>query len=48
MLMTRHRQAMILLLVALAAVIAFGVGLTLCIDFGGASASPSMFGGPAW
>lgn len=36
-----------MLLVAVVAVIAFGLGLTLCIDWGGASAPPSVYGPPA-
>jgi len=42
----RRHMALILLLVATAAVIAFGAGLTLCIDWGGASAPPHLYGQP--
>ncbi|MCX6364180.1 MAG: hypothetical protein NTW58_08440 [Actinobacteria bacterium] len=46
--MFKHRRhvALVLLLVAVAAVIAFGTGLTLCIDWGGASAPPHFYGQP--
>ena len=46
--MHAHRRhiALILLVVAVAAVIAFGAGLTLCIDWGGASAPPHQYGQP--
>jgi hypothetical protein len=40
-------MALVLLLIAVAAVIAFGAGLTLCIDWGGASAPPHVYGQPA-
>lgn len=43
----RRPAAVILLLVALAAVTLFALGLTLCIDWGGASAPPRDFGQPA-
>jgi len=36
-----------MLLVAVVAVLAFGLGLTLCIDWGGASAPPYVYGRPA-
>jgi len=42
----RREMALVLLLVAVVAVIAFGVGLTLCIDWGGASAPPHLYGQP--
>jgi hypothetical protein len=42
----RRKMALVLLLVAVAAVIAFGAGLTLCIDWGGASAPPHLYGHP--
>ena len=47
--MHAHRgdMALVLLVIAVAAVIAFGVGLTLCIDWGGASAPPHLYGQPA-
>jgi len=35
-----------MLIIAAAAVIAFGAGLTLCIDWGGASAPPHLYGQP--
>jgi hypothetical protein len=46
--MYAHRRdiALVLLVIAVAAVIAFGVGLTLCIDWGGASAPPHLYGQP--
>jgi hypothetical protein len=46
--MHAHRRdiALIMLFIAVAAVIAFGVGLTLCIDWGGASAAPHIYGQP--
>ena len=46
--MHAHRgdMALVLLVIAVAAVIAFGVGLTLCIDWGGASAPPHLYGQP--
>ena len=46
--MYAHRRdiALVLLLIAVAAVIAFGAGLTLCIDWGGASAPPHLYGQP--
>lgn len=43
----RRQVAVILLVVALAAVTAFALGITLCIDWGGASAPPRDFGQPA-
>ena len=42
----RRHMALVLLFVAVAAVIAFGAGLTLCIDWGGASAPPHLYGQP--
>ena len=42
----RREMALLMLLVAVAAVIAFGAGLTLCIDWGGASAPPHQYGQP--
>ena len=42
----RRDMALVLLVIAVAAVIAFGVGLTLCIDWGGASAPPHLYGQP--
>jgi hypothetical protein len=42
----RHRAA-ILLAIAVAAVVLFGLGLTLCIDWGGASVTPHDLGQPA-
>lgn len=47
--MLAHRRpvALVLLLVALAAVTFFALGLTLCIDWGGASVAPRDFGQPA-
>lgn len=46
--MRAHRRdmALVLLVIAIAAVITFGVGLTLCIDLGGASAPPHLYGQP--
>jgi hypothetical protein len=46
--MRTHRRhvALVLLVVAVAAVVAFGTGLTLCIDWGGASAPPHQYGRP--
>ncbi len=43
----RRHAALVLVLIALAAVTLFALGLTLCIDWGGASARPSDFGQPA-
>jgi len=43
----RRHMALVLTLVALAAVVLFGLGLVLCIDWGGASAPPQDFGQPA-
>jgi hypothetical protein len=43
----RRHAALILLLVALAAVTLFALGITRCIDWGGASAPPRDFGQPA-
>ncbi|HEY5275585.1 MAG TPA: hypothetical protein VIK38_03460 [Coriobacteriia bacterium] len=42
----RRRMALVLLLLAVAAVVAFGAGLTLCIDWGGAGAPPHVYGQP--
>jgi hypothetical protein len=42
----RRPAALVLLLVALAAVTLFALGLTLCIDWGGANAPPRDFGRP--
>jgi len=42
----RRKVALILLVIAVAAVIAFGAGLTLCIDWGGAGAPPHLYGQP--
>jgi hypothetical protein len=42
----RRHVALVLLVVAVAAVIAFGTGLALCIDWGGASAPPHQYGQP--
>lgn len=43
----RRHAALILTLIALAAVVLFALGITLCIDWGGASAPPRDFGQPA-
>jgi hypothetical protein len=43
----RRHAAIVLMLIALAAVTLFALGLTLCIDWGGASAPPRDFGQPA-
>ena len=43
----RRHAALVLMLVALAAIVLFALGLTLCIDWGGASAPPRDFGQPA-
>ena len=43
----RRHAAFVLLLVALAAVTLFALGMTMCIDWGGASAPPRDFGQPA-
>lgn len=43
----RRHAALVLFLVALAAVALFALGITLCIDWGGASAPPSDFTWPA-
>jgi hypothetical protein len=43
-----HRHAaLVLVVIALLAVALFALGLTLCIDWGGASAPPRDFGQPA-
>ena len=44
--MHRRTKALIMLIIALVAVIAFGAGITLCIDWGGASAPPRDYGQP--
>jgi hypothetical protein len=43
----RRHAALILALIAIATVALFALGLTLCIDWGGASAPPRDFGQPA-
>jgi len=43
----RRHAAAILLVIAVVAVTAFALGITLCIDWGGASAPPRDFGQPA-
>jgi hypothetical protein len=43
----RRYVALVLVVVALAALTAFALGITLCIDWGGASAPPRDFGQPA-
>ena len=43
----RRQMALVLVIVALAAVTLFALGLTLCIDWGGASAPPRDYGQPA-
>jgi hypothetical protein len=43
----RRHAALVLTLIALAAVVLFALGLTLCIDWGGAGAPPRDFGQPA-
>ena len=43
----RRPVALVLLLIALAAVTLFALGLTLCIDWGGANVPPRDFGQPA-
>ena len=43
----RRHAALILLVIALAAVTLFALGITTCIDWGGASAPPGDFGQPA-
>jgi hypothetical protein len=40
----RRHAALVLLFVAVAAVTLFALGLTLCIDWGGASVPPRYFG----
>jgi hypothetical protein len=42
----RRTKALIMLLIAIVAVIAFGTGITLCIDWGGASSPPRDYGQP--
>jgi hypothetical protein len=42
----RRPAAAILLAVAIIAVAAFGLGITSCIDWGGASAPPHLFAAP--
>jgi hypothetical protein len=43
----RRQAALVLVVIALAAVTLFALGITLCIDWGGASAPPRDFGQPA-
>ena len=43
----RRHAALVLVIVALLAVGLFALGLTLCIDWGGASTPPSDFSWPA-
>jgi hypothetical protein len=43
----RRTMALVLILIALTAVTLFALGLTLCIDWGGAGAPPRDFGQPA-
>jgi hypothetical protein len=43
----RRHAALVLMLIALTAVTLFALGLTLCIDWGGAAAPPRDFGQPA-
>ena len=45
--MDRRTKALLMLIVAILAVIAFGTGITLCIDWGGASSPPSDYGQPS-
>jgi hypothetical protein len=40
----RRHAALVLMLIALVAITLFALGLTLCIDWGGASAPPRDFG----
>ena len=40
----RRHAAVILTLIAVTALVLFALGLTLCIDWGGASAPPRDFG----
>jgi len=40
----RRHAALVLMVVAIAAVVLFALGLVLCIDWGGASAPPRDFG----
>ncbi len=44
--MDRRTKALVMLIVAILAVIAFGTGITLCIDWGGASSPPRDYGQP--
>jgi hypothetical protein len=43
----RRHAAVVLLLIAVAAVTLFALGITLCIDWGGASSPPHDYGQPA-
>ncbi len=43
----RRRMAVILFVVAVVAVAAFAFGITLCIDWGGASSPPHFYDRPA-
>jgi hypothetical protein len=43
----RRHAAVVLLIIAIAAVTLFALGITLCIDWGGANAPPRDFGQPA-
>ena len=44
--MDRRTKALLMLIVAILAVIAFGTGITLCIDWGGAASPPRDYGQP--
>jgi hypothetical protein len=43
----RRRMAVVLFVIAVVAVAAFGLGVTRCIDWGGASAPPHVYERPA-
>jgi hypothetical protein len=43
----RRHAAVVLLLIAIAAVTLFALGITRCIDWGGASSPPRDYGQPA-
>ncbi len=43
----RRSMALILFVIAVVAVSAFALGITMCIDWGGASAPPHLYGQPA-
>jgi hypothetical protein len=47
MLAHRRQAALVLMLIALVAIALFALGITLCIDWGGASSPPPAMSRPA-